>query len=118
MRWFKAFSKQCETGGKNPCIDGAFDDNDLSAQQFALGKSDAFLGYSERLNYMLRQGANAKRIRISSAPLGEGKRPVVFVDAFVVRRQGCDAACWQAAAKLAAYMNAPETQEWVLMSRD
>lgn len=117
MRRFKQFSKQCETGGKNPCIDVTFDDNDLSAQQFALGKSDAFLGYSERLSYMLRQGAEAKKIRISSAPLGEGKRPLLFVDAFAIRR-GCDAACQQAASRFAAYMNAPATQEWILMSRD
>lgn len=117
MKWFKQLSKQCETGGKNPCIDGTFDDNDLGAQQFAVGKSDAFLGYSERLSYMLQQGADTKKIRISSAPLGEGKHPILFVDAFVVRR-GCDAVCQQTASRFAAYMNEPATQEWILMSRD
>jgi thiamine pyridinylase len=119
MRWFKQFSKQCETGGKNPCIDGEFDDdeNEKAPQQFALGKADAFLGYSERLSYMLRQGADAKKIRISSAPLGEGKHPVLFVDAFVLRRS-CDAACQQVASRFAAYMNASTTQEWILMGRD
>jgi thiamine pyridinylase len=117
VKWFKQFSKQCETGGKNPCIDGTFDDNDLSAQQFALGKSDAFLGYSERLSYIVRQGVDATKIRISSAPLGEGKHPILFVDAFVVRR-ACDIACQQSASRFAAYMNAPATQEWILMSKD
>ena len=119
MRGFKQFSKQCETGGKNPCIDGEFDDdeNEKAAQLFVIGKSDSFLGYSERLNYMVRQGADARKIRLSSAPLGEGKRPILFVDAFVVRRS-CDAACQQIASRFTSYMNAPATQEWVLMGRD
>jgi thiamine pyridinylase len=114
---FRLFSKQCEAGGKNPCIDGAFHDNDLSAQQFTEGKADAFLGYSERLNYMMRHGGKPSEIKIESAPLGEGKRPILFVDAFVLRRD-CGASCQDAASRFAAYMNAPETQEWVLMGRD
>ncbi len=61
MKWFKQLSKQCETGGKNPCIDGTFDDNDAGAQQFAPGKSDAFLVYSERLSFILRQGGMRRR---------------------------------------------------------
>lgn len=119
MRWFKQISKQRETGGKNPCIDGTFDDdaNEKAAQLFARGGSDTFLGYSERLNYMIRQGADAKKIRLSSAPLGEGKHPVLFVDAFVVPRS-CDAACQQIASRFAAYMNAPAAQEWIMMGRD
>ncbi|MDQ3802567.1 MAG: hypothetical protein M3416_01760 [Acidobacteriota bacterium] len=117
MKSFKSFSQQCETGGKNPCLDGTFADNDLSAKQFADGKADAFFGYSERLNFILRQGAGGPRVEVASAPLGEGKRPLLFVDAFVMRR-GCDVSCQEAAAKFAAYMNRPQTHEWILMSHD
>lgn len=66
---------------------------------------------------MVRQGADAKKIRISSAPLGEGKRPILFVDAFVLRRN-CDAACQKVASRFAAYMNASTTHEWILMGKD
>jgi len=117
MKTFKLFSKQCEIGGKNPCLGPEFNDNDVSAQEFATGKADAFLGYSERLNYILRNGGRAGQVRISSAPLGEGKRPLLFVDVFVLRHD-CGASCQQAASRFAAYMNAPETKEWILMGRD
>lgn len=118
MKSFKLFSRQCEAAGKNPCLDGTFgDDNDLSARQFAEGKADAFFGYSERLNFILRRGTGGARVHLTSAPLGEGKRPLLFVDAFVMRRD-CDASCREAAAKFAAYMNRPQTHEWVLMSLD
>lgn len=118
IRSFKLFSRQCEATGKNPCLDGTFgDDNDLSAKQFAEGKADAFFGYSERLNFILRRGPGGARLHLASAPLGEGKRPLLFVDAFVMRRD-CDASCREAATKFAAYMNRPQTHEWVLMSLD
>lgn len=117
MKWFSMFSKECETDGKNPCIDGTFEDNDLSAKEFALAKTDAFLGYSERLNYLLQNGVDGKTIKISAAPLGEGNRPVVFVDAFLLRKN-CNEFCQTASAAFARYMNSPETQAWILMSRD
>lgn len=119
MNSFKLFSRQCETEGKNPCLDGTFDDNpDQSAKEFAAGRADAFFGYSERLNLILRQGAGGAPVRVSSAPLGEGKRPLLFVDAFVMRNRDCDAGCQEAAAKFAAYMNRPQTHEWILVSDD
>ena len=117
MRWFSLFSKECVNGGKNPCIDGTFEDNDLSAKEFALSKSDAFIGYSERLNYLLQNGVDGKIIKISSAPLGEGKRPILFVDAFVLRKN-CDSSCVDGAVRFARYMNSPKTLAWLLMSRD
>jgi thiamine pyridinylase len=117
MKWFSLFSKECVNGGKNPCIDGTFEDNDLSAKEFALSKSDAFIGYSERLNYLIQNGVDRKIIKISSAPLGEGKRPILFVDAFLLRKN-CDSSCADAAARFASYMNSPKTLAWLLMSRD
>jgi thiamine pyridinylase len=118
MKSFKQFSRQCETGGKNPCLNGTFGGNpDQSAKEFAAGRADAFFGYSERLNFILRQGAGGAPVRVASAPLGEGKRPLLFVDAFVMRGD-CDAGCREAAAKFAAYMNRPQTHEWILTSQD
>lgn len=118
MQPFKAFSKECVTNGKNPCLDDTYHDNaDLSAKDFAEGKVDAFFGYSERLNYILKQGASTKDVKIASAPLGRGKRPLLFVDAFVLSKD-CDKACQKAAASFVSYINAPQTQEWILMSQD
>lgn len=114
---FKLFSKECETEGKNPCLDGTFEDNDLSAKLFADGKADAFFGYSERLNFIIKQGVDTNKVKISSAPLGEGKRPLLFVDVFVLNKN-YDAACQDIAGKFAAYMNTPQTHEWILMSLD
>lgn len=73
---FKLFSRQCESGGKNPCLDGTFgDDNDRSAKQFAEGKANAFFGYSERLTFIMRQGTGGARVEVPPVLLGEGKRP-------------------------------------------
>ncbi|MBD2680598.1 MULTISPECIES: extracellular solute-binding protein [Nostoc] len=118
MQSLKAFSKECVTNGKNPCLDETYhDDFDLSAKDFAKGKVDAFFGYSERLNFILAQGASARDIKIASAPFGRGKHPLLFVDAFVLRKD-CDQACQKAASSFVAYINAPSTQEWILMSQD
>lgn len=115
---FKAFSQECVTNGKNPCLDETYhNDFDLSAKDFAEGKVDAFFGYSERLNFILKQGANTRDVKIASAPFGLGKHPILFVDAFVLRKD-CNKTCQKAAASFAAYMNTPQTQEWILMSQD
>lgn len=117
MPRFKLFSRECAIDNKNPCVDGTFHDNDLGAQRFAAKQADAFLGYSERLNIILRSGGTSNEIYLSSAPLGSRKTPLLFVDAFVMRR-ACNDKCQEAARRFADYMNSPETFEWYLMSRD
>ncbi|BAY46336.1 thiaminase-1 [Scytonema sp. HK-05] len=117
MQSFNKFSKECVTNGKNPCLDGTYNDANLSAKNFADGKVDTFFGYSERLNFILKEGVNTKDVKISSIPLGQRKNPILFVDAFVLRND-CNKACQEAAAKFVAYMNAPQTHEWILMSQD
>ncbi|MBD2499306.1 extracellular solute-binding protein [Anabaena azotica] len=115
---FKAFSQECVTNGKNPCLDDTYHNNaDLSAKDFAEGKVDAFFGYSERLNFILKQGVSNTDVKIASAPLGQGKRPLLFVDAFVLQKD-CNQACKKAATSFVTYINAPQTQEWILMSQD
>ncbi|QSJ18996.1 hypothetical protein JYQ62_09780 [Nostoc sp. UHCC 0702] len=89
----------------------------MSAKNFADGKVDAFFGYSERLNFILKQGTSTRDVKIASAPIGEGKHPILFVDAFVLR-QDCEKACQKAAAQFVKYINAPQTHEWILMSQD
>jgi thiamine pyridinylase len=113
----KAFAAQCSRDNGNPCLNGAFDnDADLAAMEFATGGADSTFGYSERL-HLIRKKAPNDTFYISSAPLGPGSRPVVFVDALVLRGD-CDAGCHLAAQRFAEYLNGPTTKEWILMSRD
>jgi thiamine pyridinylase len=115
MKSFKAISQQCKVGNINPCFD-EYRDPDLGAQVFVDGQVDAFLGYSERLNYIFKNGV-IPEVKLTSAPLGLATQPLLFVDAFVLR-QDCDQQCNKAAKKFVDYINAPETHEWVLMSQD
>lgn len=112
----KSFSDACKTGGTNPCLEAVYNDSDAPALEFANSKSDAFFGYSERLNFILSQNA-PKEIYLTSAPIGKGKNPILFVDS-LVKRSDCAMQCADAAAKFAEYLNSPTTQEWILMSKD
>lgn len=119
IRGLKSFSKECETGGRNPCLEGDYDGENLDKAtiKFARGEVDATFGYSERLHLIIKRSSTGDDIKISSAPLGEGSNPILFVDAFVLHRD-CDKTCQKAAKAFVAYMNAPKTHEWILMSRD
>ncbi|XXX73355.1 extracellular solute-binding protein [Sorangium sp. So ce134] len=118
-----AFSKTCESGGSNPCLDGTYDleeNFDLPAQRFAAGEVDATFGYSERLHTVLKSlppGADPAEIRLSSAPLGGGNNPLLFTDSFVVSAR-CTDACAEAASAFAAYMSSASTFAWILASED
>jgi thiamine pyridinylase len=110
---------QCvELSGKNPCIDGTFDDDyEDAALRFAQGRADATFGYSERLYALLRNGADAEAIEMTSFPLGEGKRPAVFIDT-LVKRADCVGACEDAASRFAAYLIEPAVVADLLLAKD
>nr|WP_253910567.1 extracellular solute-binding protein [Pyxidicoccus fallax] len=114
-------TQACETNGANPCVDGTYSDNfDLAATLFAQGQADATLGYSERLHTILKnlpEGQSASDIKLSSAPLGEGDRPILFTDSYFLSVR-CTGACEQAARRFVDYMSRPSTFEWILMSED
>lgn len=115
----RAVALECRAGGTNPCLQGGLygGSAEAAARTFADRTVDAFLGFSEHLHAMLRHGGRDPTIKLALAPLGQGNRPIVFVDALVMRR-GCDARCEAAAGAFAAYLNRPETQEWMVMAQD
>jgi thiamine pyridinylase len=119
IRSLRAVARECRAGGSNPCLQGGLygGSAETAALAFADAQVDAFLGFSEHLHVVLRHTGPDRAIRLSLAPLGKGKRPIVFVDALVMRRE-CDPGCEAAAGAFAAYLNRPETQEWIVMAQD
>ncbi|KYF63831.1 hypothetical protein BE04_11035 [Sorangium cellulosum] len=117
------FARTCESEGSNPCLDGTYDREenvDLPAQRFAAGEVDATFGYSERLHTILKNlppGGDPAEIKLASAPLGDGNRPLLFTDSFVVSAR-CTDACADAAAAFVAYMSSASTFAWILASED
>ncbi|MFP2933397.1 hypothetical protein ACLESO_51270 [Pyxidicoccus sp. 3LG] len=114
-------TQACESNGANPCVDGTYSDAyDLAATLFAQGQVDATMGYSERLHVILKNlpaGQSASDVKLSSAPLGEGDRPILFTDSYFLSVR-CTGACEQAARRFVEYMSRPSTFEWILMSED
>lgn len=115
IKSFKKFAQNCQVGDVNPCFD-KYGDIDIGAEAFINNQVDAFFGYSERLNYIFKNGINPE-IKLSSLPLNEDSNPLLFADALVLRKD-CDNACQNAANKFAAYLDDPKTQEWILTSKD
>lgn len=106
--------------GTNTCLDSLYT-ADSSVAIYASGRSDAFLGFSERLTAILMAGADGSQIRLSPAPLGPipgpGSLPVIYVDALVLNK-GCDSACQGAATAFSAYLLSDSTYQWLLTSGD
>lgn len=116
----KLLTEEIGHGTNNPCLDGRLkDDQDVTAvvPSFARGDFAAFFGYSERLFYILKSNPSAPLYTIIAAPLGNGGPPLLYVDAFVMRK-GISDKQRVAAKAFAEYMNSQATQEWVLLSRD
>jgi len=124
LRQFVRVAQQGAFNGTNPCIDKTYDDNpNLAAEEFGRGEADALLGWSERLHYAVRAGADSKKLFVSSACLGDGNDPLWFVDAIVLRNDGGDEqpvrdARRRAAKKFVTYLNAPSTFEWIHSAED
>jgi thiamine pyridinylase len=115
----RAIVRECRAGNDNPCLaDGPYGASaEAAARAFGRRQVDAFIGFSEHLHPMLQLASNDPGISLSAAPLGRSQRPVVFVDALVMRA-GCQGPCERAARAFAAYLNLPETQEWIVMAGD
>jgi thiamine pyridinylase len=113
-------ARACTKNGANPCLGDLGDPyTNATAAPYLLadGEADAVLGYSERLHFILRRAGRDKKIYFESAPLGDGNRPLLFVDAFVLRKD-CAGPCEAAARAFAQYMTRPETMSWIMMSED
>jgi thiamine pyridinylase len=117
---FKRFSSLCRHQGGNPCLDGTYDEEKhpaRAAEKFAQGEAEALLGYSERLFFIASKAADLSSLLVTPAQMGRGNRPLLFTDAFVLRRQA-PAAVEVAARLFAAFMNSQTVQETLLMSAD
>jgi thiamine pyridinylase len=119
LQGLRAVVGACRAGEGNPCLAGGpyGASAETAARAFAERRVDAFIGFSEHLHPMLQRARGDRGISLAAAPLGRGRRPVVFVDALVLRR-GCDRRCEAAARTFAAYLNQPETHEWIAMAGD
>lgn len=96
-------------------------DDGSMVQAFASGRLDALIGYSERLNPVFSDTGNtlsASRIRISPAPLGEGKQSFLFTDALVLSPLCADTRCRDAARRFARFYVADAVFETLLMGQD
>lgn len=124
MQDLEDLGETCSFSGENWCMDGTYyndPDPNRAASELGRGEVHATFGYSERLHYIVKEGQQAgvpvDDITIASMPMGMGSRPVLFADAFVMRK-GCDGACQEAALAFVHYMNDAETQEAIMLSRD
>ena len=104
--------------GANPGLNGKYDAApDLAAINFAQGKAKALIGYSERLNVVLKNRTDATPLHITSACLGEGNHPLAFTDVLVIRKDASPALVG-AAARFAKYLTAVPTYTWMHNSED
>lgn len=123
VRQMRSVLEFCELGSVNTCLDGDVFTPDSSVAIYASGRSDAFLGFSERLTAIMMKGwvGDPEFIRLSPAPLGPGRPggnlPVLYVDALVLGHD-CDDACQQAATAFATYLLNDTTYQWMLTSMD
>lgn len=128
LKSLSVFAELGQDGASNPCIDGTFDDwqkPGLDGTRFGEGKADALFGYSERVYYAQAAGADPSKLFVSSAAIGEGSDPLWFVDIWVrpvydedVTPLPVQAAKREAAERFVAYINAPDTFEWMHLNAE
>lgn len=106
----------CRTSEDNPCLSKTYDDNEVAPRLFAHDSALAFIGYSERLHVIRREGAGGD-VLISAAPLGGGNSMLLYADVLTLR-SGTPPSIQDAATKFAAFLTDPATFEFVVMSRD
>ncbi|HEX8242570.1 MAG TPA: hypothetical protein VF541_03730 [Longimicrobium sp.] len=121
VQQMRTLLKFCVGNGVNTCLNGTAYPPDSSVEMYATGRSDAFLGFSERLTAIAMAGGDLSQVRLSPAPLGNdaagGNLPVLYVDA-LVRRQNCDSACRDHASSFEQYLLSDSTYQWMLTSAD
>jgi thiamine pyridinylase len=114
----RAIAQTCARDDGNPCLSEEFEEDfDAPARAFLEGEYQATFGYSERLHYIVNEGVQATELHVGSISFGEGSTPVLFADAFVVRKD-CTGACWEAARAFIEHATAIDTFRWMLMSED
>ncbi|WP_375759912.1 extracellular solute-binding protein [Corallococcus exercitus] len=103
--------------GVNPCLDGTYADNSVAEEAFAAEQANGFMGYTERLFYILKANPSMPLPEVVSVPLGAGSAPAVFVDALVLNAS-CTGTCAEDARTFTSFMQAPETRSLIAFSKD
>ncbi|RKH13901.1 hypothetical protein D7X74_21050 [Corallococcus sp. CA047B] len=103
--------------GVNPCLDGTYADNSVAEEAFAAEQANGFMGYTERLFYILKAQPSMPLPEVISVPLGAGSAPAVFVDALVLNAS-CTGTCAEDAQRFTRFMQAPETRSLIAFSKD
>ncbi|MCY1032128.1 hypothetical protein OV207_11715 [Corallococcus sp. BB11-1] len=103
--------------GVNPCLDGTYADNSVAEEAFAAEQANGFMGYTERLFYILKAQPSMPLPEVISVPFGAGSAPAVFVDALVLNAS-CTGTCAQDARTFTKFMQAPETRSLIAFSED
>lgn len=100
----------------NPCLDGTYSSGSCAETAFATSMANGFVGYTERLFYILTVNPTAQPYLIS-APLGDGSDPVMFVDALVVN-PNCTGVCLENATRFIQFMSQVSTRNLIAFSQD
>ncbi|WP_415835843.1 hypothetical protein, partial [Corallococcus soli] len=103
--------------GVNPCLDGTYADNSVAEDAFAAEQANGFMGYTERLFYILKAQPSMPLPEVISVPFGTGSAPAVFVDALVLNAS-CTGTCAEDARTFTKFMQAPETRSLIAFSED
>ena len=90
-------------------------------REFATGRLDALIGYSERLNEVLTTPGNTvarDRIRLAPAPLGAGRQTILYTDALVQSVRCTSSRCRDAARRFAEFYVSDRILALSMMGRD
>lgn len=116
MTPFRPLVQSCASVTLNPCLDGTYASGTGAETAFATGSANGFVGYTERLFYILTTSPQLQPSLIS-APLGGGSNPVMFVDALVVN-PNCTEYCLYNATAFIQFMSQITTRNLIAFSQD
>lgn len=116
MAFFPTVVNSCVTGGKNPCLDGTYDDDQV-ATRFATHQANGFIGYTESLFAIRSVNPSAPLPTVISDPIGGGTHPTLFVDALVFN-PACTGECLSIAQTFASYMSTVDVRSIIAFSLD
>lgn len=116
MAFFPSVVNSCVTGGKNPCLDGTYDDDQVAAR-FATHQANGFIGYTESLFSIRSVDPSAPLPQVISDPIGGGTHPTLFVDALVFN-PACTGDCLAIAQTFATYMSTVDVRSTIAFSLD
>jgi thiamine pyridinylase len=119
METFKKVVNLCGPEG-GLCLTGNHDDNTWAESAFARKSANGFVGYSERLFFILQaqrqiQDDGGTLPSVISAPMGVNSNPVMFVDSLVLN-PSCSGQCAQDAEYFSAYMSSLDVRNMIAFS--